>query len=174
MSTSNIFTMYNVEDTGQKINIDELFEGSREKALEELALFNRILSRIHAKIKISSRQKMDNKSCWFTVPEIIIGAASYNCTDCIAYVVNKLNENGFKVKYYHPNVLFIVWNHYVPSYVRTEIKKKYGVNMNEMGEEIPDKPKTNPGMGNRNSRGAKSGATSPSNSKTFRFEDDFF
>ena len=166
--------MYNVEETGQKINIDELFEGSREKALEELALFNRILSRIHAKIKISSRQKTDNKSCWFTVPEIIIGAASYNCTDCIAYVVNKLNENGFRVKYYHPNVLFIVWNHYVPSYVRTEIKKKYGVNMNEMGEEIPDKPKTTTTMSMGN-KGTKTNTVgNSSNSKMFKFENDFF
>jgi hypothetical protein len=35
-------------------------------------------------------------------------------------------------------MLFISWNHWVPSYVRTEIKKKTGINLNEYGQKIED------------------------------------
>ena len=34
--------------------------------------------------------------------------------------------------------IFISWDHWVPTYVRTEIKKKTGVNINEYGEKIED------------------------------------
>ena len=37
---------------------------------------------------------------------------------------NKLKENGFNIRYTHPNLLFISWKHWIPQYVRTEIKKK--------------------------------------------------
>ena len=52
--------------------------------------------------------------------------------------MNTLEENGFKVRYFHPNTLFISWDHWVPSYVRTEIKKKTGININEYGEKIQE------------------------------------
>jgi len=50
--------------------------------------------------------------------------------------MNALQENGFNVRYFHPNTLFICWDHWVPSYVRTEIKKKTGVQVNEYGRII--------------------------------------
>ena len=52
--------------------------------------------------------------------------------------MNTLQENGFNVRYFHPNTLFICWDHWVPSYVRTEIKKKTGININEYGEKIEE------------------------------------
>jgi aspartokinase len=42
------------------------------------------------------------------------------------------------VKYIHPNTLFISWQHWVPSYVRTELKKKTGIVINEYGEKMND------------------------------------
>ena len=42
------------------------------------------------------------------------------------------------MRYFHPNTIFISWDHWVPTYVRTEIKKKTGVNINEYGEKIED------------------------------------
>jgi hypothetical protein len=47
-----------------------------------------------------------------------------------------LKENGFQIKYIHPNTLFISWQHWVPSYVRTEIKKKTGIIIDEFGRKI--------------------------------------
>ena len=52
--------------------------------------------------------------------------------------MNVLQENGFNVRYFHPNTIFICWDHWVPSYVRTEIKKKMGVQVNEYGQIIEE------------------------------------
>jgi hypothetical protein len=52
--------------------------------------------------------------------------------------MDTLQTNGFQVRYFHPNTIFISWNHWVPSYVRTEIKKKTGIIINEYGEKIKD------------------------------------
>ena len=133
---SNIFTLENVQDFSEKISIDDLYEKKRQYDLNKLALFNKILNRIHVKIKTTSRQKMDEQFCWFVVPEMIIGVPRYDQGACIAYIIDKLKENGFNVRYIHPNTLFISWLHWVPSYVRTELKKKTGIVINEYGEKV--------------------------------------
>ena len=133
---ANIFTLENIEDFSEKLNIDELYEKKRQYDLNKLSLFNKILNRIHVRIKTTSRQKIDEQFCWFVVPEIIIGVPKYDQGACIAYLIDKLKENGFNVRYIHPNTLFISWLHWVPSYVRTELKKKTGIAINEYGEKI--------------------------------------
>jgi hypothetical protein len=79
---------------------------------------------------------MDEQFCWFIVPEIIIGVPKYDQGACIAYIMDKLKENGFTLRYIHPNTLFISWAHWVPSYVRTELKKKTGIVVDEYGKKI--------------------------------------
>jgi hypothetical protein len=135
---ANIFTLENVEDFSEKLNIDELYEKKRQQDLNKLALFNKILNRIHVKIKTVSRQKVDEQFCWFLVPETIIGVPKYDQAACIAYLIDKLKSNGFNVRYIHPNMLFISWLHWVPSYVRTELKKKTGINVDEYGNKIEE------------------------------------
>ena len=55
------------------------------------------------------------------MPEMMIGIPKYDYKDCTAYVIEKLRENGFVVRYTHPNLLFISWKQWVPGYVRSEI-----------------------------------------------------
>jgi hypothetical protein len=131
---ANIFTLENIEDFSEKINIDELYEKKHQYDLQKLELFNKILNRIHVRIKTTSKQKMNEPFCWYVVPEIIIGVPKYDQGACIAYIMDKLINNGFVVKYVHPNALFICWNHFVPSYVRTELKKKTGIVIDEYGK----------------------------------------
>lgn len=135
---SNIFTLDNIEDFTEKINIDELYEKKRQQDLNKLALFNKILNRIHVRVKTVSRQKVDEQFCWFLVPETIIGVPKYDQGACIAYLMDKLKVSGFNIRYVHPNLLFISWLHWVPSYVRTEIKKKTGIKINEYGQRVED------------------------------------
>ena len=40
---------------------------------------------------------------------------------------------NYIVRYTHPNLLFISWKHWVPSYVRSEIKKRTGNSIDENG-----------------------------------------
>jgi hypothetical protein len=135
---ANIFTLENVSDFSEKINIDELYEKKRHLDLSKLNLFNKILNRIHVRIKTTSRQKADEHFCWFLVPEVIIGVPKYDQAACIAYLIDKLQENKFNVRYVHPNTLFISWLHWVPAYVRTELKKKTGIIINEFGEKVDE------------------------------------
>ena len=133
---ANIFTLENIENFSEKISIDELYEKKRQQDLSKLALFNKILNRIHVRIKTASRQKVDENFCWYVVPETMIGVPKYDQAACIAYIMDKLKTNGFHIRYIHPNLMFISWAHWVPDYVRTELKKKTGIVVNEFGQRI--------------------------------------
>jgi len=135
---ANIFTLENINDFSEKLNLDELYEKKKQYDLNKLELYNKLLNRIHVKIKTTSRQKIDEPFCWYVVPEVIIGVPKYDQAACIAYLFNKLKDNGFSVKYYHPNTLFICWNNFVPSYVRSELKKKTGIIVDEFGNRQDD------------------------------------
>jgi hypothetical protein len=138
---TNIFTLDNFEDFSERINMDELYEKKQQNDLEQLELYNKILNRVHVKIKTTSRQIKNEQSCWFVVPEMIIGVPRYDQGSCIAFLLDKLQTNGFSVRYIHPNVLFICWKFYVPSYVREQLKKKRGIEVDEFGKKKEIDPK---------------------------------
>ena len=148
---ANIFTLENISDFSEKINIDELYERKRQYDLNQLALYNKLLNRIHVRIKTTARQKIDEQFCWFIVPEIMIGVPKYDQAACIAYIMDKLKENGFAVRYIHPNTLMISWKHFVPSYVRSELKKKTGIIIDENGNQINNDEDNNMITNNNNS-----------------------
>ena len=131
------------DDYNEKINLDDLYDKKKQDDLSKLSNYKKILARIHVRIKTSSRQKKNNQHCWFVVPEVILGCPKYDQGSCIAYVMEQLRENGFIVTYTHPNMLFISWKHWVPGYVRNEIKKRTGITIdgygNLMNEEEEEK-----------------------------------
>lgn len=128
------FLLVNDDDNVAKVDIDELYEREQHRNMEQLSIFNKILNRIHKRIKLTSRNNSKDKYVWFQVPDFIFGHALYDKGDCIAYLVNQLEDNGFTVQYLHPNTLFITWQNWVPQYVRNEFRKKTGNTMNEKGE----------------------------------------
>ena len=127
------------EEANRKINIDELYDKKQKKDQKQLSIFNKKLSRIHKRITHSARIKLDEKHIWFVVPEYIFGEPCYSKGDCIGYLVAKLEDNGFHVRYVYPSNLFISWLHWIPSYVRTEVKKKTGLILDERGNIIGKK-----------------------------------
>jgi hypothetical protein len=146
-----IFTLRDDDDLSEKINLDDLYEKKKQHDLNTLNIYNKLLTRVHDKIKLASRQSKDNQYCWFLVPELIIGVPKYDNGACIAYIVDKLNTNGFNVKYTHPNLIFISWKHWIPSYVRNEIKKKTGMiidgngnHMNKTDDKLDIVPPSDP------------------------------
>lgn len=125
-------------DSSIKINMDELYIKKQQQDLNVLNNYNKILTRIHNKIKYVSKQLINDQCCWYIMPEVLIGVPKYNHNDCSAYVIEKLRENGFIIRYIHPNLLFISWKHWVPTYVRNEIKNKTGKIVDEHGNIKPD------------------------------------
>jgi hypothetical protein len=134
---TNIFTLENFHDFSDKINIDELYEKKRMKDLQKLELYKKILNRVHVKIKTTSRLNND-KFCWFVVPETIIGLPRYDQPACIAFIMDHLQQNGFQVRYFHPNAILISWLNWVPTYVRNELKKKTGISVDQFGNKIKE------------------------------------
>lgn len=136
---TNIFDLENFDNFTEKINIDELYEKKQQTDMNKMVLFNKILNRIHTRIRLTSKQHPSDMCCWYVIPEIIIGVPKYDQAGCIAYVLDKLKSNGFLVRYVHPNTLFITWKHFVPSYVRSELKKKTGIVVDEYGNRVSEK-----------------------------------
>lgn len=130
---ASLFNLSDDIEEPEKISLDELYEGKQKRDLRVLKTFKTILARIHNKIKITARQQIDQQFCWFVVPEFMLGVPSYNHNECVVFLVEKLMDNGFRVKYTHPNLLLISWNHWVPDYVRQELKKKTGVEVDGQG-----------------------------------------
>jgi len=124
---NTIFTTDDPENYNEKLNLDDLYQKKKQHDISTTQNYNTILNRIHNRIKTTSRQQLTEQYCWFVIPEMMIGVPKFNQATCIAYVIEKLQTNGFKVRYTHPNLVFISWQHWVPDYVRAEIKKKTGV-----------------------------------------------
>jgi hypothetical protein len=123
--------------------MDELYIKKQQQDLNILNNYNKILTRIHNKIKYISKQLINDQCCWYVMPEMMIGIPKYDYRDCTAYVIEKLRENGFVVRYTHPNLLFISWKHWVPTYVRNEIKKKTGKIIDEYGNIVENNSNSN-------------------------------
>ena len=132
----NFSSKIDSDDTSLKLNIDELYSKKQQQDLNVLKNYNNILVRIHNKIKYNSKNIINENCCWYVMPEMILGVPKYDHRDCTAYVIEKLRLNGFIVRYTHPNLLFISWKHWVPSYVRSEIKKRTGNSIDENGNII--------------------------------------
>jgi len=124
------------DDNVRKINIDDLYEKKQRRDQRQLSVFNKILNRINRRITTTSQLKRDDTYIWYQVPPYIFGEPIYDQTDCIAYVVTKLAENGFFVKYINPGTLLISWENWVPTYARQEIRKRTGYILDEKGNVI--------------------------------------
>ena len=131
------------DDNVRKVNIDDLYERNQRRDQRQVSVFNKILNRINKRIHTTSQMKRNDKYIWYDVPTFIFGEPIYDQTDCIAYVVTKLADNGFYIKYVNPGKLFISWENWVPSYARQEIKKKTGYILDEKGNVIDRVEKKN-------------------------------
>ena len=135
----NSFTINDYNEPNTKLNLDDLYEQVKLSDYNTLISYNKILEKIHKRIKLTSRQKNNKQCCWYVIPEVIIGIPKYDVASCTAYLIQKLTENNLKINYTHPNLLFISWNHWIPDYVRTKIKKNTGVEVDGNGKIINKK-----------------------------------
>jgi hypothetical protein len=133
---NTIFTLSDSTEESTKLNLDDLYERKKQQDLNTITLYNRILNRVHTRIKTVSRQQTKEQFCWFVMPETIIGVPKYDHGACTAYIIDQLRDNGFVVKYTHPNLLLISWATWCPSYVRNEIKKKTGIVIDGAGKRL--------------------------------------
>ena len=85
----------------------------RDRTLQtKVAIYNKILKKVHTKIKFNSKAGISQAI--YIIPKFVMGLPTYNQINCAIYCVNKLKFNGFIVIYTYPNMMFISWEH-IPS-----------------------------------------------------------
>lgn len=131
---SSIF-FENDYECNNKINIDELYEKNLQREEKKISIFKKILSRVHKRILSTSKTKQE-KFIQFQIPLYLFGESSYRSDDCTVFIIEKLYENGFYIKHINSNILIISWDQWIPSYQRSEYKRRTGISINEKGEEI--------------------------------------
>ncbi len=124
------------------LNIDELYETKRKVDQNRLAIYSKLLNKIHTKIKMVSKQRNNPQFCSFVMPEVLLGYPNYNFTECLTYILDRLDQDGFNTRYIHPNLIFIAWSHWVPDYVREELQRKTKLEVDSFGNQIEKKDKT--------------------------------
>ena len=125
-----------MEEFNEKLNLDDLFNTQKNVEDNKIKIYQKILQRAHKKIKTISRSRNCEKHCFYHVPEFVLGVPIYDTSTCITYIIDKLLDNGFHVKYIHPNMLFISWQHYIPYHTRMELKRKKGIKIDGFGNII--------------------------------------
>ena len=91
-----------------QLNIMDLHRSITEKKNRINESFEKVLKIIHKRIVSSADQRKLN--CYVEVPSFVCGYPVYDYNMCIEYVYESLKKNGFHVKYYFPQYLYISWD----------------------------------------------------------------
>jgi hypothetical protein len=117
-----------------RLNIEELYETKKKNDLSRLSIYSKLLERVHQSIRIASRQRNSLQFCSFVMPEVLLGQPNYDFTECLTFILDRLSVDGFNTRYIHPNLIFISWGHWVPDYVREELKEKKNIEVDQFGQ----------------------------------------
>ena len=74
-----------------QLNIDDLYETKKKNDLNKLDIYNKLLTKIHTKIKTASRQRNSDNFCSFVMPEMLIGYPNYNLSECLVFHLEHLD-----------------------------------------------------------------------------------
>jgi len=121
------------DEEPEKINIDELFQLEYQKQDARAHTYNKVLTRVHRAIKQRNRIRPQDKFCYFSFPDVLVGCPLYNKDECIKYVLDKLAADNFKAVYVHPSMLVISWKHWIHERQRAEVLKHTGLRVDGMG-----------------------------------------
>jgi hypothetical protein len=117
-----------------RLNIEELYETKKKNDLSRLSIYSKLLERVHQTIRIASRQRNSLQFCSFVMPEVLLGQPNYDFSECLTFVLDRLSVDGFNTRYIHPNLIFISWGHWVPDYVREELREKKKIEVDSFGQ----------------------------------------
>jgi hypothetical protein len=101
-----------------QLDMNSLFDTTNHKTLKRLETYDKILKQCHCRIKYYS--KFEKTTCFFAIPEFIIGVPLFNVEELRTYMMNSLERNGFKLMYMHPNWLMIDWTEKKKSLVKIQ------------------------------------------------------
>ena len=89
------------------VKANELIKEQKKRDKIKIKTFTKIYNRIEKKIQLASASNF--YYCWYEIPEFFLGLPIYSLEDCKEFIEKKFEDNGFKTKYYEPNILMITW-----------------------------------------------------------------
>ena len=92
----------------KKYSTRQIFKALEKKKERKVETFKVVMNKCISFIE--KNVMLNNLSCFYQVPEFIVGYSMYSIEECIMYIQNDLKENGFVVNYFFPNILYISWN----------------------------------------------------------------
>jgi hypothetical protein len=110
------------------LNANELFEKNKKLNEKVFNTFKEILK----KCKFANQKKQSE--IIYNVPKILLGYPSYDYDECLCYLILKLRNNNFFVKYIYPSQLYISW-HDKDQLEKKKKEKKFIIN--ESKKELP-------------------------------------
>ena len=111
------------------LDINQLYNTSRQKKIKRYELYDGILQIIHKKIKKCADE--EDLQCLYVIPEFILGKPMYNFNKLKQYIMESLTENGFFLECYGKNLLFISWDVTNKKKKATKPKQKKTVEQSE-------------------------------------------
>jgi hypothetical protein len=88
-------------------DITKLYEMQERRQENKKHVYELILRKIHHQIDTVSYR--GDVMMLYRVPEFLIGSPTYNPMHCVNYSIRRLIDEGFRVKYVDPHILFISW-----------------------------------------------------------------
>ena len=119
------------------LNLSELQKYQKSRESRKYDYFEEVLRKCHHKIKISASNF--ETQCFFQVPSFILGLPSYSQKLCCEYVMNKLIQDGLKVLFINPNILYILWDVQYVEPTNTITDSRINKMNNMITKEIPKK-----------------------------------
>ena len=107
INSYNYYGDYNNNDTPYTTSVYEIQKKQIERDKRRTSVFKKILSKCYRRIKLASEN--EEFFCFFQLPEYMSGTPIYNMTECVMYILDHLDKNGFYAKYCDHYLLFVTW-----------------------------------------------------------------
>ena len=102
----------------KKFDIHKLHVHQQRRDTEKQKLYEKILKRVYHRVETAA---LHDTQCLFAVPGFVLGMPLYDAYQCSGYIVQKLKTDGFKVTYYHPNIIHLNW---APNIVKSAVSSQ--------------------------------------------------
>ena len=89
-------------------DIRTLYKSQVQRTDHRQETYDIIVRRVRHRVQTVSQR--NDIHCVFELPKLVVGMPLYDPFECCGYVIRTLSQDGFFVKYNHPNVLYINWS----------------------------------------------------------------
>lgn len=91
------------------LSVREIVEAQKKRESKRHDAFDKILESSYNRVRKCIEVTRNVYSCLFEVPEFLIGYPLYDLNECLRYIIQQLQKNGFYVHYFFPRILYISW-----------------------------------------------------------------